>query len=132
MSRRSRSGRSYSYSGESFFDSNRRLPRVFEDDLLSQFDRRAEPWPTSGRDLADYHMPFSSGMRLFQSGFPAVARQGKRDYSAMRILRIAVPSKVKFCIVRKVRREVLFARDVAGRRGLSGPYRRNQNSQYSC
>lgn len=48
-------------------------------------------------------------------------------------LSVRVPERVKFCVQRKERREVLFARRVAGRRGTApGPYRRSPKSQWSC
>lgn len=51
-------------------------------------------------------------------------------------LRIKEPEAVRFCVQRKVRRGVLFARDVAGRRhsapGRGGKYRRSVHSLWSC
>lgn len=49
----------------------------------------------------------------------------------MNRLRAVVPVRIKFCLMRKVRREVMFARSVAGRRGIRR-YRRTVESSYSC
>lgn len=49
-------------------------------------------------------------------------------------LAVRLPAKVRFCIQRKQRKQVLFALDRAGYRG-SAPkrhYIRNSNSQYRC
>lgn len=48
-------------------------------------------------------------------------------------LLMRAPSRVKFCVDRKARREVLFAFKRAGYRG-SAPrsYKRTEDSQYSC
>lgn len=43
------------------------------------------------------------------------------------------PRQVRYCIQRGMRREVLFARGVAGRRGSApGPYRRKESSNWRC
>lgn len=58
----------------------------------------------------------------------------QRSFTGLRTLQIRVPPRVKFCIQRKERREVLFALGRAGFRG-SAPkrrYRRTQNSQWRC
>lgn len=43
----------------------------------------------------------------------------------------ALPRQTRFCVQRQQRREVMFARGVAGSRGIR-KYRRTQNSQWSC
>lgn len=43
------------------------------------------------------------------------------------------PRQVRYCMQRHSRREVLFARGVAGRRGSApGPYRRKESSNWRC
>lgn len=60
-------------------------------------------------------------------------RRRALDWRAFNALRVAVPQRVRFCIQRKSRREVLFAFRVAGRRGSApGPYRRRVESSWSC
>lgn len=64
---------------------------------------------------------------------PLRRRGVSRRYEALRQLPVAVPRKVRFCVERKRRREVIFAIGVGGRRGSApGPYRRTQESQYAC
>lgn len=53
--------------------------------------------------------------------------------SLLASIKMRAPARVRFCVQRKSRKEVLFAKGVAGRRGRSpGPYRRKQSSYYSC
>lgn len=72
---------------------------------------------------------------------PPLARQPRRGFRplsvqdiAWRSLRIRAPAKVVFCVRRKERREVLFAKQRAGFRGSAKKrfWRRSQNSQYRC
>lgn len=62
---------------------------------------------------------------------PAEGRLSRGRYSALRLLRMAAPARVRFCVQRKVRREVLFAKGRGGYGG-HGRYFRNASSQYSC
>lgn len=59
-----------------------------------------------------------------------------RSWSEFRRLQIASPGKVDFCVRRKVRRSVLFAKGIGGRRhsapGRGGSYYRRQESAWSC
>lgn len=55
-------------------------------------------------------------------------------FASPRTLPLKVPSRVRFCVQRKERRQVLFALERAGYRG-SAPkrhYQRTQESQYRC
>lgn len=69
---------------------------------------------------------------------PPVPRYGRRlnfgKYSALRQLAVKLPSRVKFCLDRRERREVLFAKRLAGYSGSARKryWNRSQNSQYSC
>lgn len=79
---------------------------------------------------------------------PGLRRTGRRpslhaerlsrpqQFKALRVLQIKAPERVLFCARRGVRKEVLFAKGVAGRRGGSpgrrGRYFRNQNSAWRC
>lgn len=64
---------------------------------------------------------------------PLQARRRKADWLAFRQLRITAPGSVAFCVRRKVRREVMFAKQIAGRRGLGrGGVRRSESSNWSC
>lgn len=69
--------------------------------------------------------------------YPPLAKQPLRSVGVIPSLlwhvQLRRPSAVKFCVQRSSRREVLFARGVAGRRGSApGPYRRTQRSYYGC
>lgn len=56
----------------------------------------------------------------------------RTDPVPMKALGIRVPNKVKFCLQRRARREVLHALNKVGRGSGRGPRRRTQNSQYRC
>jgi len=66
---------------------------------------------------------------------PSLRRRSRRtQQTKLSALSVRVPTRVKFCLQRKQRREVLFAFRRAGYGG-SAPkrsYRRTQNSQYRC
>lgn len=75
------------------------------------------------------------GPRTFGPPKLVRAAQGMvRPYSYLQSgLRIRAPRRVYFCVQRKQRKEVLFAKNIAGRRGLGRRgVRRTQNSQYRC
>lgn len=101
--------------GDFTVDAGRRHSLLFEDYVSSQgplFDADA---PVRRRFHAK--PPFRGG-----------------SYAAMRILRLAVPRRVRFCVVRRIRRQVLFA---FGRAGYSGSapkrhYSRSANSLWRC
>jgi len=57
----------------------------------------------------------------------------RADWRAFQKLQVRRPSRDMMCVRRLQRKQVLFAKKVAGRRGGSpGPYRRNQFSNWSC
>lgn len=81
----------------------------------------------------------AGGHLVVRRGRPVAAQLAFRRYAERRnrellSLWMRSPGRVDFCVRRKVRKEVLFARGVAGRSGGSPKrnYERTQNSQYSC
>lgn len=77
--------------------------------------------PRIARQLRPYSPPASQIRRINDSW---------REFGR---LRIAAPSRVRFCVQRLQRKQVLFARGIAGRRGSApGPYRRTENSNWRC
>lgn len=74
--------------------------------------------------------------RLHRS--PRVARPARLRnsvvFQSLHKLQMRAPSRVLFCLRRKQRKEVLFARGVAGRRGVGRGrrWRRTGDSAYSC
>lgn len=113
--------------GPQFFSPNRRLPR-------REFSDSPDYRGYGGAPHAIFSIrPLKVGRKValvgrtfppMQAFFPA--------WSAFRSLAVAMPSRARFCVQRKQRREVLFAKQVAGRRGLSGPYRRTESSNWRC
>lgn len=64
---------------------------------------------------------------------PVTGHNNRRTNNDLRSLFFRAPSRVALCVKRKIRREVLFGKSIAGRRGGSpGPYRRSPESAYSC
>lgn len=62
-----------------------------------------------------------------------VAVKRSRFFNIPYGLEIRVPARVRFCLRRKQRREVLFARRKVGFSGATkGPYRRTANSMWRC
>lgn len=56
-----------------------------------------------------------------------------RRYSALSLLQVAVPERSKVCVSRVERKQVLFAKGKAGRRGSApGPYVRKVSSNWRC
>lgn len=75
-------------------------------------------------------VPSASGsVRRFHSASPQV----RASWQSLNVLRFPFPRSVDVCVKRKTRRNVLFAKGVAGRRGGSpGPYKRTVFSAWSC
>lgn len=85
--------------------------------------------PRGPRELVSWSVRFPLAKQRSQTAFGSrVAAQ------ALRVLRIRSPKKVRFCFDRSVRRQVMFARGVAGRSGVGRGKRwsRTVNSQYRC
>lgn len=89
------------------------------------------PWSPSRSLRAVVSRGFSFAPKA--RGFSLALAQARLPWSDDR-LRIRVPTRVKFCVARKQRREVLFAMERAGYSG-SAPkrhYRRNEDSNWRC
>lgn len=95
-------------------------------------------WTHSDRLLTVSPRRIRRVLRAFPSGTPKHAPRTRQIalYWPRIGVGISTPSRVYFCVKRKQRREVLFARKVAGhfRRspGRGGSYRRTQSSYYRC
>lgn len=134
MSRRSRSR--YRRAGEARYSSSAAmaLPRTHEG------VRRYSPWAMSAPSLAQAQGVWRRLARptLFPVPLakPAVGRLSSGRYSPLSVLRMRVPTRVRFCVQRRTRREVIFALGVGGSRGSAGgrhgTYRRNGNSAFRC
>lgn len=91
-------------------------------------------WPGYGagkpRRIQPVSARVSAAVRESRSPLQAIRRS---TWGLLGSLRVPVPDKVRFCVRRKVRRGVLFAMDVAGRRGLGrGGVTRTPDSAWSC
>lgn len=88
--------------------------------------RRSLTWSRPRRDVVDARRlqpgrvrPFTSQQRIAASW---------REFNRLRL-----DPRTATCVRRHTRREVLFAKRIAGRGGgRHGPYRRTLNSQWSC
>lgn len=61
----------------------------------------------------------------------------RRSWKQFNVVRVRVPERERFCVARGVRKQVLFARGVAGRNrrfspGRGGTYHRNAWSSWRC
>lgn len=122
-------------------NSNRlaRLPRAHENVLRSILGLATQT-PTRGAARpvravypgARRELPKLAVSRAALTQSPAKPTRLKRP--PLYQLNIQAPSRVKFCVRRKIRREVMFARNMAGRRGIGRgkTWRRSENSNYSC
>lgn len=124
-----------------FFGANRRLPRPLDSSTV-MFDRRAQYNPftdiapgvkqpavdeyfySRGRD--------ATGFSLTSTPAPLTKRLSGRG-TRFPSFQVVAPPGARFCFNRKIRREVLFALNVAGGRGIGkrGVYRR-KSSSYRC
>lgn len=143
MARRSsRSRDTIERRGEAYFPSSGTLPPA-QERVLTDVDELAEirrPRPALPTWEAVYQSTIKRARKLPQ--IFSVVKQPRRAFSRQLgrynpralLLEVRVPQRVRFCLQRKQRREVLFAWKRAGFRG-SAPkrfYRRSQNSQYRC
>lgn len=125
-------------------NSSRRLPRAQErvrqallgrpvEEALHLFGRPSRAvYPRVVRGLSVSHKALYRSNRARR---PLPKRAKHVDpFLGFNSLVIRVPTRVKFCLRRKFRREVLFARDVAGHRGIGRGKRwiRSENSNYRC
>lgn len=144
----SRRRRSISVPGESqFSDSNRRLPRpvsfvddVPEDDLRPTGPVLGiTPWRSAVLPERPAWGPLPPGRRVLRRTLrpPVPVQYFPRSLSWQTVPRdlfMRVPERVKFCVQRKERREVLFAKKRAGFGGSARKrfWRRSASSQYRC
>lgn len=130
----------YSIAGEASFPSTRSVPRdgvrrLSWVDLVESIPSVSKPGYGAGQPhdyLVRRRRRLPVPVRVPPVPHP-FARQRAASWQAFRLLKVRVPSRVRFCVQRHQRKQVLFARGVAGRRGSApGPYRRTENSQWRC
>lgn len=130
-----------SRTGEHNYRSNKRalLPRPHESVRLESSDVYRNPG--SVLFSRETHIPTRPARqldKLLRARLLSPVNQNlnqalKNPFAPLRVVSIQKPAKVKFCVNRSIRKEVLFAKNIAGKKGSSpGPYKRTQNSQYSC
>lgn len=109
--------------GEGYIEpSSQRLPRAQE---------RVQ-WPESGPELQDELLRSPGPGRTVYLQFDAPPRVDLPRQVPKQIA-LQAPAGAFLCAQRQIRKEVLFAKSVAGKRGGSpGPYRRNWKSERSC
>lgn len=124
----------YNQTGEEFFASSGTLPRMaYRDFRTMSYNRSLSAVMPSLRENAErlptYYLPISRPAKR------AFRRENPRARLASVSFRVSeLPSRVRFCVVRKQRREVLFAIRKAGYSG-SAPkrsYFRSASSKYGC
>lgn len=119
------------------YASNGTLPRAQERVQKAQ-ERFSLPWGDGGlAPISARVLDAPERARTVTLSRPLAKRLSRpQQFKALRVLQIKAPERVLFCARRQVRKEVLFARQVAGRAGRSpgrrGRYFRNQNSQWRC
>lgn len=110
------------------FDNNSAVRRV--DALLPGYGA-GEPHVDLGRIRKRRSVVVRAGLPRVPSA-PASHRR-IASWRAFNVLQFPHPRSVDVCVRRRVRRTVLFAKGVAGRRGGSpGPYKRTAFSSWSC
>lgn len=149
MSRRSsRSTRSFSR-GESFLDSQRSWPPAIErlsinEELAALAPIRSSYFfgETDERDFPHALTFIPSGQVWPKArrvgpaafGLGSLAYQWHSAMAPLRKLQMLAPRRVLFCLRRKVRKEIMFALNIAGRRGVGAGkrWRRTENSNWRC
>jgi len=125
---------------------NRRLPpaatRLHEAQEAAALPGARGVWGDAPMQEARAYAPPGAqraGLRANRTGLArpsyGVLTPVQAQLSALKQLRYKVPARTLVCHQRAVRREVLFARRVAGYRrspGQGGSYRRRPESQYGC
>lgn len=135
----------YSIAGEASFPSTRSVPRDGVRRLLWVDLVESVPFHTvPGYGAGQPHVSPYVRRRLPGVGATGQARraftpprllqaQRRIDWHAFQQLRVRVPARVRFCVQRHQRKQVLFALKVAGRRGSApGPYRRREEFNWRC
>lgn len=120
--------------GEAFFSSSGTLPRTaYRDIRTMSYDRPLSAVIPSLRRVAE-RMP-TSWLPISRPAKRAFRRENPRARLESVSFRVSeLPSRVRFCVQRNQRREVLFAMRRAGYSG-SAPkrsYRRTSSSKYGC
>lgn len=136
MSRRSRRREFKSPGGPLNTGPNGTLPRA-QERVQQELERRGLDWGHGGRAPipAAVWDPPGGLVRRLPRVTPAERLSRRYGYAQLSELRIRAPKATLFCQKRKVRQEVLFAKQVAGRRrspGRGGTYKRNGNSLWRC
>lgn len=136
MSRRSRRQVTVVRQGEPYIRSNTPAVLPLPDESLLRSFRAVAPEP---RPWEPVNLPELRRRRMDPTPlYPAKRRSlrspfAKRPGYLLQKLYMRQPERVRFCVQRSQRREVLFALNRAGYSGSApGRYRRTQNSQYRC
>lgn len=122
---------------------NRRLPRAQERVRRSDIkfydplsERSTFIYGRSGPMLRPRSSVGPSLVRVHYAARPRlVPKPFSNVLNVLRVVRMAKPKRVLFCVRRKIRREVLFAFKVASKRrspGRGGSYRRTVESNFRC
>lgn len=133
--RRSRRRQFERAGGPSEAGPNGTLPRA-QERVQQELERRGLGWGDGGRapiSAVVYDPP--SQPRRGRGPLPTKRLAFRYGYAQLQRLRIQAPRAVLFCQQRQVRKEVLFAKRVAGLKrspGRGGTYRRRQESRWGC
>lgn len=123
--------------GELTYGSRRSLPLTHESaQRLPEDGLPATVWSSglgSGGWGRSPHISFVARILAALARRQATPPAKPRSFLSLGQLSFRAPARVRVCVQRKARREVLFAFNRAGFRGSApGRYRRTQDSQYSC
>lgn len=113
------------------------LPNELDSLLRPNVEPRIAPWsPGEAAEVrfGDFDLgPRSGPAEVFRAARRAargVITPAKQPFDVLRRLYVRVPKRDQLCIARRVRREVMHALAVAGRRGV-GAGRRRRTSRWS-
>lgn len=115
---------------------NGTLPRA-QERVQQALERRGLDWGSGGvpPTSAVVWDPPGGLIRRLPRVTPAERVSKRYGYAVLSDLRVQAPKATLFCQRRAVRKEVLFARGVAGRKaspGRGGRYKRNGDSRWRC
>lgn len=107
---------------------------LFEADVLYRREPVRQPWSPVSLFERRAREVRRQDFGVMRQRFVARARPvPRRDVPVLSpVLQIGVPSRVRFCVNRAARREVLFATGRAGRRGRQSEHRWNASSNWRC